>query len=72
MLDGVSVNGIGLAIGVSEIVVDGGEAGVSGGTVAVPGGKGGVDVPVPLQAATDNTSKRINRLMYSVTCRLCP
>jgi hypothetical protein len=58
VLVGVAEAEVGLATGVSEIVAGGSEVcvreGVSGGDVGVP---------VPLQAATDNTSKSINRLM---------
>jgi hypothetical protein len=58
VLAGVAVGDVGLGTGVSAIVAGGSEVcvreGVSGGDVGVP---------VPLQAATDNTSKSINRLI---------
>jgi len=61
---GVSVGGIGLGTGVSGIVVDESDVGVGEATVSVPEGGGAMSVPCPLQAATDNTTKSINRLMY--------
>ena len=57
VLADVGVEDIGLGTGVSEIVV-------GGATVRVLEGGGGVDVPVPLQAAMDNMRKKMNRLMY--------
>jgi hypothetical protein len=56
---GVAEGDVWLGTDVSEIDVGGSEVcvweGVRGGDVGVP---------VPLQAATDNTSKNMNRLMY--------
>jgi hypothetical protein len=55
---GVAEGDVWLASGVVEIVVGGSEACVKEGVMG-----GDVGVPVPLQAATANTSKSINRLM---------
>ena len=55
---GVAEGDVWLAPGVVEIVVGGSEVCVKEGVMG-----GDVDVPVPLQAATANTSKSINRLM---------
>lgn len=58
---GVAEGDVWLAAGVSEIVVGGSDVCVKEG---VPGGD--VAVPVPLHAATENTSKSINRLIYDL------
>ena len=59
VLAGVAEGEVWLGTGVSETVVGGSDVcvweGVRGGDVGVP---------VPLQAATDHTSKSMNRLMY--------
>ena len=65
VLPGVSVGEVWLEAGVSEIVVGGSEVCVREGVMG-----GDVGVPVPLQAATNNTSKSMNRLMYSIIYRL--
>jgi len=62
VLAGVSVGDVGLDAGVLGIGVDGSEVCVREVTVGVEGGEDGV--LDPLQAATDNTTKSINRLMY--------
>ena len=66
VLAGVAVGEVWLGIGVSEIVVGGSEVWVREAAVGVIEGGGDVGVPVPLQAATDNTSKSMNRLMYDL------
>src|SRR6266498_5228519 len=71
-LPGVAVGAIGLAAGVSEIVVGGRDVSVREATVGVPEGGAEVGVLVPLHAATDNTSKSMSRLIYSIICRLHP
>jgi hypothetical protein len=60
-----------LGAGVLEIVVGEIDVSVREAVVGVLGGGEG-DVPVPLQAATNNTIKSINRFMDSIICRLHP
>jgi hypothetical protein len=62
VLAGVAVGEVWLGTGVSELVAGGSEVCVREATVDVEGDD--VGVLVPLQAATDNTSKSMNRLMY--------
>ena len=70
VLPGVIVEGTELGAGVLEIVVGGRDVSVREVIVGVFEGGGEVGVLVPLQAATDNTSKSMNRLMDSIICRL--
>jgi len=64
------VEGTEVGAGVSGIVVCGSDVSVGEAAVGVFEGRGEAGVLVPLQAATDNTSKSMNRLMYSIICRL--
>ncbi len=66
MLAGVAVGGIGLGMGVSGIVVGGSEVCVREAAVGVIEEGGDMGVLVPLQAATNNTRKSINRLIYDL------
>ena len=58
--------GVGLGLAVLEAAVGESDVWVTEATVGVPEGGGDVGVFVPLQAATDNTSKSINRLIYEL------
>lgn len=64
--------GMELGAGVLGIVVGEIDVSVREAVVGVLGGGGEVGVPVPLQAATNNTMKSMNRLMDSIICRLHP